>query len=263
MKAKTYLSEKTRSQHTYAFFKARRNDPEWQADFWRIKYIRRRNTLLQLVFILVLLALGAFAYNGYRKTNHNQLVNTASSATATMTASSASSVASTQSSSASSTNTAKSVVVSDYSRYASYSGQYQSTDFSLALDFTKGLMTTTGVTTHQRFYFDQVIHHPDGSLIINIHGNYIYNAYDGSGAKTKLTYLSILFAPKNKIIQKNWQTNVKIDDQTDSSVDRLTFATSDNQGKTFNMEPAYDAFANNTITVDAGDATLATIYTPM
>jgi len=263
MKAKTYLSEKTRSQHTYAFFKARRNDPEWQADFWRIRYIRRRNTLLQLVFILVLLALGAFAYNGYRKTNHNQLVNTASSATATMTASSASSVASTQSSSASSTNTAKSVVVSDYSRYASYSGQYQSTDFSLALDFTKGLMTTTGVTTHQRFYFDQVIHHPDGSLIINIHGNYIYNAENGQGSKSKLTYLSILFAPKHKIIQENWQTGAKINDQTDESVNRLTFATSDNQGKTFNMAPAYEAFANNTVTADAGDSMLATIYTPM
>jgi len=167
MKNKTYLSQKTRSRHTYDFYKARRNDPEWQADFWRIRYIRRRNTLLQLVFILVLLALGAFAYNGYRKTNHNQIINTASSAASATADSSSSSVSDTtaSSSASSSATAAKSVVVSDYSRYASYSGQYQSTDSSLALDFTKGMMTTTGITTHQRFYFDQVIHHPDGSLI--------------------------------------------------------------------------------------------------
>ncbi|WP_317759785.1 hypothetical protein [Liquorilactobacillus mali] len=46
MKPKKYSSQKTRSQHTYQFFKDRRNDPAWQEEFLRVKTIQRRNFIL-------------------------------------------------------------------------------------------------------------------------------------------------------------------------------------------------------------------------
>ncbi|GKT04695.1 hypothetical protein [Furfurilactobacillus entadae] len=49
--AKKYFSSVTRSQHTYAFFKERQDDPKWHADFIRIRSMRRKKIMINASII--------------------------------------------------------------------------------------------------------------------------------------------------------------------------------------------------------------------
>lgn len=64
--AKTYLSNKTRAQHTYAFFKNRKDDPEWHDEFIRIRGIRRREKLVQTVIGLITIVVLFVGWHGYK-----------------------------------------------------------------------------------------------------------------------------------------------------------------------------------------------------
>lgn len=64
--AKTYLSNKTRAQHTYAFFKNRKDDPEWHDEFIRIRGIRRREKLIQTVIGLITIVVLFVGWHGYK-----------------------------------------------------------------------------------------------------------------------------------------------------------------------------------------------------
>lgn len=64
--AKTYLSNKTRAQHTYAFFKNRKNDPDWHDEFIRIRGIRRREKLIQTVIGLITIVVLFVGWHGYK-----------------------------------------------------------------------------------------------------------------------------------------------------------------------------------------------------
>ncbi|BDR60959.1 hypothetical protein [Lactobacillus xylocopicola] len=59
--AKKYLSQHSRTRHTYQFFKERRNDPKWHDDYLRIRSLRLRLFLIQgMVVILLAIIGGAF-----------------------------------------------------------------------------------------------------------------------------------------------------------------------------------------------------------
>lgn len=73
--AKTYFSNKTRAQHTYTFFKDRRDDPEWHDEFVRIRIIRRREKLVQTIFGLIIVLVFFVAWHGYKAaTSKNNLI---------------------------------------------------------------------------------------------------------------------------------------------------------------------------------------------
>lgn len=73
--AKTYFSNKTRAQHTYTFFKDRRDDPEWHDEFVRIRRIRRREKLVQTAFGLIIVLVLFVAWHGYKVvTSKNNLI---------------------------------------------------------------------------------------------------------------------------------------------------------------------------------------------
>lgn len=258
MSQKKYSSQKTRSLHTYQFFKDRRNDPAWQEDFLHVKAIRRRNFILKtnLSIIILLIALIVYHQNRTNIMALTEYLNRSSSfAPSTSKVSSSHEI-----SKHDSHRSQEPVVISNYSRYNNYSGNYKGSVESYYLDFEKGTLTSTGAQKQQIYYFDKVILHPDDSLVINVHGNYHYNAYDGKGEQQKLMYLSILLAPANKQIQKNWQTGATIKDETDTSKNRLAFASSDDNGKTFNMGTAYNVFEDNLITPKEGKSSLALLY---
>lgn len=261
MKQKKYSSQKTRSQHTYQFFKDRRNDPAWHADFLRVRTIRRRNFILKSGLSLLILLIGFTIFKNYRQPSTDKAIQTNNLKESSNSAETSTSKITDSSKTSSQASTQQPIIIKNYTRYSNYSGNYQASADSCLLDFEKGTLTSTGATKQQIFYFDKVILHPDNSLVINIHGNYHYNADDGQVERQKLMHLSILLAPANKKIQQNWQTGTKIEDTTDTSKNRLTFANSDDNGKTFNMEPAYTVFSDNSTTPPAGQSSYTTLYT--
>ncbi|MCP0887035.1 hypothetical protein LB941_06765 [Ligilactobacillus sp. WILCCON 0076] len=265
MKIKKYSSQKTRAQHTYQFFKDRRNDPAWQEDFFRVKAIRRRNFILKVGLILCILLICVTVYNINQTDTdktalNNNVKQSSSSIESSIANSNSSSRVNHQVNNQSSSTGQGSIIINDYSRYTNYSGNYDSSDNSYYLDVEKGTLTYNGPEKQQIYYFDKVILHPDDSLVINVHGNYHYNAYDGNGEQSKLMYLSVLLAPANKKIEKNWQTGLNIEDETDFSKNRLAFATSYDNGKTFNMETAYTVFEKGLTTSAEGNSDLELFY---
>ncbi|TBX38725.1 hypothetical protein EUZ87_13040 [Lactiplantibacillus paraplantarum] len=260
MGQKKYISQRTRTTHTYSFYRQRRNDPNWRADYLEARTQRQRHILVTLIIILALMLFGVIGY-GKRATSLLDRSSQSSQSTAVENTSR-------QDSNTSATNqtvtsehrstedTQKTVVVNNYQRYSIYSGEYGSETQTYSLDFSSGRLLTTGPQKQQIFYFDKVMVHPDKSLVINMHGNYHYNAYDGKGEHIKLVYLSVLFAPHERKITKNWQTGESIEDMTNTVVNRFSIALSNDGGKVFQMAPAYAAFATNQT---AGDS-LALIY---
>lgn len=73
--AKKYLSTKTRTKHTYNFYKERRNAPIWKGDYLRIKAIRQRNLVLGLLIICVIAIVVSF----YLVHGNNKIVENRSS----------------------------------------------------------------------------------------------------------------------------------------------------------------------------------------
>ncbi|MGV0168559.1 DUF6287 domain-containing protein [Furfurilactobacillus sp. WILCCON 0119] len=59
--AKKYFGGTTRSPHTYEFFKQRRDDPNWQADFYVIRAQRRRRAVITTMVVVALVVVGAGA----------------------------------------------------------------------------------------------------------------------------------------------------------------------------------------------------------
>lgn len=232
-----YSSQRTRTQHTYEFFKERQNDPAWRDDFLRIQAIRRRNRLLKigLSFLLLLAIFIIFKVN---QTSITALISHKTNQTANQLNNNSATATTASSTTANNQQASTSTVITNYARYRAYSGNYENSTGSYSLNFAAGTLTTK----QQLFHFDKVILHPDGSLIINVHENSDYT----SG---QTLYLSILFAPANKKIQRNWQTNAPITDSSDTAINRFSLAKSSDGGKTFNMAPAYAAFEQNSTTI--------------
>lgn len=249
MKPRTYYSQRTRAAHTYDFYWQRQNDPQWRDDFLRItaqrKRERRKHYRNNLIGTVIIIAAILFAYPRYLK----PLLQSSGANVTTTTTAHHSSVESSRSATSSSTptqtTTTESLIITNYQAFNSYAGTYQNHGEAYQLNFTNKSLTYTGPAKEQHYTFDKMIQHPDGSLVINVHGNYHYNAYQGRGEQTTPVYLSVLLAPKDIKIQKNWQTNQPLTDTSDSSHNRFAIAQSNDQGKIFQMTPAYTAFADN------------------
>ncbi|MBA1393805.1 hypothetical protein EQ500_07990 [Lactobacillus sp. XV13L] len=56
--AKKYMSQHTRTRHTYRFFKERRNDPRWHDDYVRVHSLRTRSLVIQAVLLTMLITVG-------------------------------------------------------------------------------------------------------------------------------------------------------------------------------------------------------------
>lgn len=52
--AKKYMSEHTRAKHSYKFFKERRNDPEWQEEFYEVRRLHWRSIFIKSIITVVL-----------------------------------------------------------------------------------------------------------------------------------------------------------------------------------------------------------------
>lgn len=60
---KKYLSARTRTKHTYAFYKERRNNPQWHDDFIQVRSQRRKALFIQTIVILIIIAGGAVYFS--------------------------------------------------------------------------------------------------------------------------------------------------------------------------------------------------------
>ncbi|MHC9536675.1 hypothetical protein ACVQ8P_02610 [Dellaglioa sp. BT-FLS60] len=72
--AKKYLSDRTRTGHTYEFYKDRQNNPQWRDDFLRVRATRRRNIVIQLfvgIIIIGILAVLGLYFMAERNTAKN------------------------------------------------------------------------------------------------------------------------------------------------------------------------------------------------
>ncbi len=143
------------------------------------------------------------------------------------------------------------IEINNLSPYFSYSGKYavdSSESGQVYLDFAakKVLIMTNAVGGEQVYNFTKVLKHPDNSLVINVSSRQSYNDPTGTRTATSWIYLSILLALPGNSIQRNWQTNEPISDHTNYQQCRFSFANSNDDGKTFEMTPAYQAFVDNT-----------------
>lgn len=60
---KKYLSARTRTKHTYAFYKERWNNPQWRDDFIQVRSQRRKALFIQTIVILIIIAGGAVYFS--------------------------------------------------------------------------------------------------------------------------------------------------------------------------------------------------------
>lgn len=72
--AKLYLSNKTRTSHTFQFYEERQNDPKWRDDYLRIKAERKSETLKAWVWLLVviIIVLSIFSFAFLNTQNHKE-----------------------------------------------------------------------------------------------------------------------------------------------------------------------------------------------
>lgn len=68
---KKYLSQSTRTKHTYEFYKERRDNPQWQDDFLKVRSMRRRNLIIQTIVGIVVISVGGlfFVKDGLLRTS--------------------------------------------------------------------------------------------------------------------------------------------------------------------------------------------------
>ncbi|QFP78791.1 hypothetical protein [Latilactobacillus graminis] len=89
--ARKYLSKSTRTKHTYEFYKERRDNPQWRADFLEVRSKRRIEIAIQAFVILVIVAGGGFYFS--KKGNAQRIAKPAEVETSTTTSSSVASTA--------------------------------------------------------------------------------------------------------------------------------------------------------------------------
>lgn len=66
--AKTYFSRRSRTQHTYRFYKERRYEPEWKDDFVRVRRLRLRRGAFKvtgLLIVILVFLVGWSSYNSF------------------------------------------------------------------------------------------------------------------------------------------------------------------------------------------------------
>lgn len=141
------------------------------------------------------------------------------------------------------------IEINNLSPYFSYSGHYaidSSVSGQVYLDFAKKVLIMTNALGGSQIYnFTQVLKHPDNSLVINVSSRLTYHDPTGPDTITSWIYLSLLLALPGNSIQRNWQTNEPISDHTNYQQCRFSLANSNDDGKTFQMAPAYQAFVDN------------------
>lgn len=256
MKPKTYPNKRTRSQHTYDFYKERQNDTSWRDDYLRVKSIRQRTIIVEITIGIIIVFVGIFVFNELQKqtthdSNNRVADSTGSSQTTAQNSSSSASSKIAKSKTDSSSTVKQSTTVSNFSRYNKYSGKYIGYANSYTLDFKKGTLTSDDKNQSQVYYFKHVILHPDDSLVINV---------QSTTTQESPSYLSILLAPANKKITENWQTGASLEDNTDDSTNRFSLAISNNNGKTYSMSPAYNAFSENDTSGSSNTSSYSTIF---
>ncbi|QAR35894.1 hypothetical protein [Latilactobacillus curvatus] len=57
--ARKYLSTSTRTKHTYAFYKERRDNPQWHDDFIQVRSQRRKELIIEVIVSLTIVVVGA------------------------------------------------------------------------------------------------------------------------------------------------------------------------------------------------------------
>ncbi|WP_208422249.1 hypothetical protein [Latilactobacillus fragifolii] len=60
---KKYLSTRTRTKHTYAFYKERRNNPQWHDDFIQVRSQRRKGIAVEIIISLGVLLIGGIFFS--------------------------------------------------------------------------------------------------------------------------------------------------------------------------------------------------------
>ncbi|TYC48449.1 hypothetical protein ESZ50_08795 [Weissella muntiaci] len=67
--AKKYLSSKTRTSHTFEFYRDRQDDPNWRDDYLRIKAIRRHDFFVSMLagFVVLVIVFGILFLTGKDK----------------------------------------------------------------------------------------------------------------------------------------------------------------------------------------------------
>ncbi|WP_164510104.1 hypothetical protein [Lacticaseibacillus yichunensis] len=195
---------------------------------------------------LVSLITGSIVCNHARKYFSNQQADVRSSSVSPSaskqreTGEPASSTARSQSSSAQSA--AKTERVRDVTDYADLDAPYAvSNDVpggSLSISFARrsfGLRSAMG--GQSPYQIDEMLKHPDGSLVVNGHTS----LKDAEGKSFRLD-MSLLIVPGNCVLTHNWQTNKAIGPIPATTFPRIAVAQSPDNGKTFDMAPAYQAF---------------------
>ena len=84
--AKKYMSEHTRAKHSYKFFKERRNDPEWQEEFYEVRRLHWRSIFIKSIITVVLVIVFGIIASLY--IHHSNARNSQEEQTASETASS-------------------------------------------------------------------------------------------------------------------------------------------------------------------------------
>ncbi|BDR57139.1 hypothetical protein [Xylocopilactobacillus apis] len=138
-------------------------------------------------------------------------------------------------------NDQSTVEVTDLEQFDYLNGKYDLFGHPYTINFQQRSVIIQGFEEQIYDSIDKVLKHPDGSLVINIHGKEDSQQDNGKIIK----YRSLLLAPAGIKVKENWQTKENIDDNSDTGVSRLAVAESNDNGKSFEMTPAYQAFENN------------------
>lgn len=84
---KTYYVRENGSWHTYEFLKKRQNNPKWRSAYLAAKRQRRRETIISMVILAVVLVVGVNLYNYYYSNSSENVSIQPSSQTSSLTAS--------------------------------------------------------------------------------------------------------------------------------------------------------------------------------
>jgi hypothetical protein len=239
---KKYLSRQTRSAHTYQFYKERRDDPRWHDDFLKIRTKRRIRAFTQIAILSLLIG----GYYTYRFAQTKSLPNKKQTSLVVQSSShlssSTASISSNNDETANFSSSSQSGTTDlSYTTYAYLDSEYKfasNTNSSIILDFAHGTFSITDAYgTPVTYQIDRLLKHMDESLIVNGHG-FTHNA---ENSPVRLDF-SLLIVPAGKTLTRNWQTNSTINQVHPERFTRIAIAISDNNGRTFNMKPAYQAF---------------------
>ncbi|WP_179395216.1 hypothetical protein [Lacticaseibacillus absianus] len=142
--------------------------------------------------------------------------------------------------------------ITDGARLAQYNGVYGSDTRSYALDLAAGTFNRQDGDANDTYRVTQILQHADHSLVVNLQGL----------RTTQPSTLSLLIAPAGTKITRNWQVQAPLQDHSDANMTRLAIARSHDGGRTFDMTPAYQAFADEILVTPSDADPFSVLFTP-